>query len=205
MKDVAISYESNYPNEYLYGRVGYLFALLYVNKHVLPSPIEDALIRSVIEAIFTCGKIEVEAGGFTCPLMYQWHHSYYLGAAHGISGIIYLLLQAYKYLTESELNTLIRPTIDYLSSTSFSGGNYPSSLGSTTDKYVQWCHGAPGFLYMYTAAYRVFKDDKYLNLALKCGDIIWERGLLKKGYSICHGVSGNAYCFLELYQTTKVN
>lgn len=23
------------------------------------------------------------------------------------------------------------------------------------DKYVQWCHGAPGFLYMYCEAYRV--------------------------------------------------
>lgn len=27
------------------------------------------------------------------PLMYQWHESYYLGAAHGISGILYMLLQ----------------------------------------------------------------------------------------------------------------
>lgn len=55
-----------------------------------------------------------KAGRFKCPLMYQWHDSYYLGAAHGISGILYLLLQAKNYLTEDELNDLIKPTIDYL-------------------------------------------------------------------------------------------
>lgn len=40
--------------------------------------------------------------------------------------------------------------------------------------------------------------------AKKLGDIVWERGLLKKGYSICHGVAGNAYTFLALYKATKV-
>lgn len=88
--------------------------------------------------------------------MYQWHESYYLGAAHGISGILYLLLQAREYLTESELNTIIKPTIDYLAGLRFTSGNFPSSLGRDVDKYVQWCHGAPGFLYLFTTAYKVF-------------------------------------------------
>lgn len=46
--------------------------------------------------------------------MYQWHDSYYLGAAHGLSGILYLLLNCTEYLLESEINTLIKPTIDHL-------------------------------------------------------------------------------------------
>lgn len=46
--------------------------------------------------------------------MYQWHESYYLGAAHGISGILYLLLQVKEYLDNFELDDLIKPTIDYL-------------------------------------------------------------------------------------------
>lgn len=52
--------------------------------------------------------------------------------------------------------------------------------------------------------FKVFQDEKYLNIALECGDVVWKRGLLCKGYSICHGVSGNAYTFLELFQRTKV-
>lgn len=68
---------------------------------------------------------------------------------------------------------------------------------------MQWCHGAPGFLYLFTTAYKVYNDRKYLQLAEDCGNVIWERGLLRKGYSLCHGVAGNAYCFLELFQTTQ--
>lgn len=29
----------------------------------------------------------------TSPLMYAWHGKYYVGAAHGIAGILYMLLQ----------------------------------------------------------------------------------------------------------------
>lgn len=203
MSDLAINYKSDLPNEYLYGRAGYLFALLYVNKNIEPPPIPGDVIREVIDAILITGKNESRIGKFKCPLMYQWHDSYYLGAAHGLSGILYMLLQAREYLTDIELNTLIKPTIEYLVKLRYPSGNYPSSLGSENDKYVQWCHGAPGFLYLFSLAYKVFKDPNYLQLALKAGDVIWQRGLVRKGYSLCHGVSGNAYCFLELFQTTQ--
>ncbi|RZB66625.1 lanC-like protein 2 [Asbolus verrucosus] len=202
MGEEALHIESDLPNEYLYGRTGYLFAVLYCNKNISPPPFDESFIRKIIEAIFICGKNEAKAGIFKCPLMYQWHGSYYLGAAHGLSGILYLLLQVTEYLTDAELHTLIRPTIEYLSSLKFPSGNFPSSVGRDNDKYVQWCHGAPGFLYLFCMAYKIFGDSKYLQLALECGDVIWSRGLLRKGYSICHGVAGNAYCFLELYQTT---
>lgn len=37
---------------------------------------------------------------------------------------------------------------------------------------------------------------------MKCGEAAWERGLLKKGPGICHGVAGSAYVFLTLYRLT---
>lgn len=203
MSDTAVDCKSDLPNEYLYGRAGYLFALLYVNKNIDPPPIGDQIIREVIEAIISCGRTESRLGKYKCPLMYQWHNKHYFGAAHGVSGILYLLLQAKEYLNERELNNFVKPTIDYMESTMYSSGNYPSSMGNDDDKYVQWCHGAPGFVYLFSAAYKAFGEPKHLQLALSAGEVVWTRGLLKKGYSICHGVSGNAYCFLELFQLTK--
>ncbi|XP_019872798.1 lanC-like protein 2 isoform X2 [Aethina tumida] len=203
MKDDVLEVDSDLANEYMYGRAGYLYALLFLNKNLQPPLVSGELIRSVIEAILICGQTEARKQRSKCPLMYQWHDSYYLGAAHGLSGILYLLLNCTEYLLESEINTLIKPTIDHLATLKFKSGNFPSSLGREQDKYVQWCHGAPGFLYMFSKAYTVFRDEKYLNLALTCGDVIWNRGLLRKGYSICHGVAGNGYCFLELYQLTR--
>ncbi|CAH0554962.1 unnamed protein product [Brassicogethes aeneus] len=203
MKDAALDISSDFPSEYMYGRSGYLYALLFVNKNVNPPPFEGGLIRSIVEAILKIGQIKAKSEGFNCPLMYEWHNSYYLGAAHGVSGILFLLLNCTEYLLELEIMGLIKPTIDYLATLRFSSGNFPSSYKSENDKYVQWCHGAPGFLYMFTKAYKVFNNPAYLELAILCGDVIWKRGLLRKGYSLCHGVSGNGYCFLELYKITQ--
>lgn len=41
-----------------------------------------------------------------------------------------------------------------------------------------------------------YGDQKYKDAALECAEVIWQRGLLKKGYGLCHGVAGNAYAFL---------
>ena len=48
----------------------------------------------------------------------------------------------------------------------------------------------------------MFGDRHYLDAAAACGEVVWERGLLYKGYGLCHGVSGNAYTFLQLYRLT---
>lgn len=71
------------------------------------------------------------------------------------------------------------------------------------DELVHWCHGAPGTVFLMARAYLVFKDEKYLHSALRCGEITWQKGLLKKGPGICHGVAGSGYVFLILYQITK--
>ena len=45
--------------------------------------------------------------------------------------------------------------------------------------------------------------NSYLELAQSAGDVVWERGLLKKGYALCHGTAGNGYVFLALYRATN--
>ncbi|XP_077555739.1 glutathione S-transferase LANCL1-like isoform X1 [Haemaphysalis longicornis] len=191
------------PDELLYGRVGYLFALLYVRKHVSSTAIDDGLIRNVAQAVLSSGQDLSASEKSRSPLMYQWHDSHYLGAAHGLAGIFYMLLQVRSQLSEAELSRLVRPSIDWLASLQYPSGNYPSSLGSTTDKLVHWCHGAPGTIHLLLLAFRVFQDRQYLERAKKCAEVIWSRGLLKKGYGICHGTAGNGYAFLRMYQVTR--
>lgn len=48
LKKDAIDPNSDLPSEYLYGRAGYLFALLFVNKYIQPEPIDKGLIRNVL-------------------------------------------------------------------------------------------------------------------------------------------------------------
>ncbi|XP_076286080.1 glutathione S-transferase LANCL1 [Lasioglossum baleicum] len=199
----VMNQHSDIPDELLYGRVGYLFSLLFLNKHISPPPVEDELIRQIVTATIKSGNSYAASRKYKTPLMYAWHDSEYLGGAHGLGGILYLLLQARPYLTESQLESDIKPALQFLVSLRYPSGNFPSSIGSKTDKLVHWCHGAPGMPMLFCLAYEIYKDEKYLDIALQCGEVIWKRGLLKKGYGICHGVAGNAYTFLCLFQQTK--
>ncbi|XP_010832233.1 PREDICTED: lanC-like protein 2 isoform X2 [Bison bison bison] len=136
--------DSDLPDELLYGRAGYLYALLYVNTEIGPGAVCESAIKEVVNAIIESGKAlsKEEKKVERCPLLYQWHRKQYVGAAHGMAGIYYMLMQ-------------------------------------------------------------VFKEEKYLKDAVECSDVIWQRGLLRKGYGICHGTAGNGYSFLSLYHITQ--
>ncbi|XP_076326170.1 lanC-like protein 2 isoform X2 [Tachypleus tridentatus] len=151
----VIPLDNNLPDELLFGRVGYLFSLLFIKKHLGEDAIDSAIVQ-----------------------------------------------KAQEYLSDRDLKDLIKPSVDYIMALKFDSGNFPSSLSNSTDRLVHWCHGAPGVIHLAALAYKVFRDPKYLQVAQECGEVIWKRGLLQKGYGICHGVSGNAYAFLLLFQLT---
>jgi lantibiotic modifying enzyme len=52
-------------------------------------------------------------------------------------------------------------------------------------------------------AYRVFNEQKYLKACILSGELVWKKGLLRKGPGICHGVAGNGYVFLLLFRLTN--
>ncbi|CAH1405940.1 unnamed protein product [Nezara viridula] len=200
--DLPTKVNSSPPYELLYGRVGYLYALLFVENEIGPIiPVE--VIKDCIEAIIKGGQAKAQSTNFPAPLQYEWYNTNYLGAAHGVAGILYVLLCANQFLTEVQRQQIIKPTIDWLKENRFPSGNFKSSYGRDRDSLVHWCHGSPGFVYLFMLAHKVYNNQEYKDLALQCGDVVWHRGILKKGYSICHGVSGNAYTFLYLYKTTR--
>lgn len=87
-------------------------------------------------------------------------------------------------------------------------GNFPIALGSdrqrnTEKRLVHWCHGAPGLIYLLAKAYLLFKEKRYLEACRKAADLLWQKGLLRKGSGICHGIAGNGYAFLTLFHLTK--
>ncbi|KAK7494624.1 hypothetical protein BaRGS_00014022 [Batillaria attramentaria] len=130
------------PDEHLYGRAGYLAALMYVQTQLGQDAIHREVVVKVVKAILASGQAMAQKKRWSHPLMYAWYHEYYLGAAHGLAGIFYTLLLVYG-------------------------------------------------------------DKRYLDAAEKCCDVAWKRGLLKKGYGLCHGVAGNAYAFLAMFRLTK--
>ncbi len=65
-----------------------------------------------------------------------------------------------------------------------------------------WCHGAPGAIPLFLEAYLTFKNQDFLEAALKSGKCVWKKGLLRKGFGLCHGTMGNAYLLHSIYKVT---
>ncbi|KAF5922624.1 hypothetical protein HPG69_017998 [Diceros bicornis minor] len=215
------------PNEMLYGRMGYIYALLFVNKNFGVEKIPQSHIQQICETVLTSGENLARKRNFTAktPLMYEWYQEYYVGAAHGLAGIYYFLMQPSLQVSHGKLHSLVKPSVDYVCQLKFPSGNYPPCVDDTRDLLVHWCHGSPGVIYMLIQAYKegmsvevsfaslpmalcppapqVFREEQYLNDAYQCADLIWQHGLLKKGYGLCHGTAGNAYAFLALFNLTQ--
>ena len=75
----------------------------------------------------------------------------------------------------------------------------------TPSELVQFCHGSPGTLILLSTALKnnqLTQDhwcpewDQTIYLGTQR---IWEEGILSKGGSLCHGISGNGWPLLMLY------
>ncbi|KAK1582834.1 hypothetical protein Q3G72_018714 [Acer saccharum] len=191
-----IKLASDLPNELLYGRVGFLWAYAFLNKHIGKDTISTTRMRAVVDEIIKAGRRLANKG--RCPLKYEWHGKKYWGAAHGLAGIMHVLMD--MELKPDEVED-VKGTLRYMIKNRFPGGNYPSSEGSESDRLVHWCHGAPGITLTLVKAAQVFGDEEFLQAAVDAGEVVWKRGLLKR-VGICHGISGNTYVFLALYRLT---
>ena len=106
-----------------------------------------------------------------------------------------------------DVESLIHKAVDYVLACECSNGNYPPVPGEVRhqeDELVHWCHGAPGVVYLLAKAYLTWKDEKYLQAMRRSANLIWYKGLLRKGPGICHGVAGNA-SLLNIYLTVHIS
>lgn len=195
----------NLPDELLYGRVGYLYSLVFINQQFGQEKIPMQYIQQICDAVLASGESLAKRNRTQeqSPLMFEWYQEQYVGAAHGLAGIYYFLMQPGFVVGQERLTTLVKPSVDFVCQLKFPSGNYPPCVGDERDLLVHWCHGSPGVMYMLLQAYKVFGVKQYLEDASQCAEVLWQRGLLKKGYGLCHGASGNAYGFLALFKVTR--
>lgn len=229
-------------NGVLYGRAGLLLGLHWfsielhsTNRHEdkcleeqLGQELEEiqlGLVQQLVEQGVHRGEARTTIDEQSCRLVYCWHDQEYVGAAHGVAGILHALLKYWSYLTESQ-QCRVKRTLDWMISLGDVNehGNFASTYSSTggwrdvsscssyvaqrhKQRYlVHWCHGAPGIIPVLVEAARVYEADRlgYLWLAQDLArKVVWTYGLLStKGWGLCHGVGGNGYAFLDVYHAS---
>ncbi|PGG99902.1 hypothetical protein AJ79_08384 [Helicocarpus griseus UAMH5409] len=212
-------------DEPLYGRVGLLWAILYIRQLCLDDEENTVtltpvftMIPKIVTAIIDTGKVGASEyqnlhGQQGClPLMWPWHDKYYAGAI-ALAGILSILLACkHDELDDGTISHLpiIAQTISGLCKLSIeNGGSLPSSLPAHSRHvpYVQICHGSPGLLILLAQARnnpqitRSFWEPDW-DKAIRLGsEQVWKHGLLAKGGGLCHGIAGNAWPFLMLHDS----
>ncbi|XP_030636368.1 glutathione S-transferase LANCL1 [Chanos chanos] len=205
LHQAVVKGKGNLPDELLYGRVGFLYSLIFINQEFHQEKVPMQYIQQICDAVLASGQSysQKRRSQEQTPLLYEWYQEEYVGAAHGLAGIYYYLMQPGFVAGQDRVSSLVKPSVDFVCRLKFPSGNFPPCVGDDRDLLVHWCHGSPGVIYMLLQAYKVFGVKQYLDDALQCGEVIWQRGLLKKGYGLCHGAAGNAYGFLALYRLTQ--
>ncbi|KAJ3781677.1 hypothetical protein GGU10DRAFT_99905 [Lentinula aff. detonsa] len=214
--------------EVLYGQAGLLYALLRLRNSIaragraalktyLDSFVNESSIAGVVRSIITRGRFgashyasNVSRRSAVPSLMWSWHHKRYLGAAHGVAGILHVLLMCPADMIAPYIPDILQ-TVEWLITYQDDEGNWPTSLKqrySQRNDLVQWCHGAPGMLILFaTLIRRAVRNPELFHLttpflgslseALQRGaNIVYHKGLLRKGVGLCHGSGGCVYALL---------
>jgi hypothetical protein len=128
----------------------------------------------------------------------------YLGAAHGFAGNAQAILRGFPLLDEDARawwrDEIVATTLR-MATRDGDHVNWPAAWPLRTPQtwYVQWCHGAPGFV---TGLARL--DDARLDdVLVAAGRLVWDAGPLAKGGGLCHGTAGNGWTFLKLHARTR--
>jgi len=199
--------------ELLYGRAGYLYSLLVLRRRLSPAH-RPAALELALAAVFD----DLEARGSELaallvrdnpddalaksPLAFRFGKDVYFGAAHGLAGVLFAMLHLPERCLRASSRERIVGSLDFLLNIQADDGNFPVSRQLPTADLVHWCHGAPGIIPTLCKAYEVFGDDRYLRGAIRAGECVWARGLLRKGLGVCHGIAGSALSQLTLYRAT---
>ncbi|KAJ7471310.1 hypothetical protein B0H11DRAFT_2041228 [Mycena galericulata] len=216
--------------EVLYGRAGLLYSLLRLRSASrrrsasgsgdFAAPIQalcsDETIHLLVQSIIRRGESGATAYAAELagqlpapPLMWTWHEKRYLGAAHGVAGILHILLLCPGDIIRPYMPSILG-TVEWLIGCQDGNGNWPTSaprVGTflNDNELVQWCHGASGILLFLCAVLRCATPTAAAPLLGKViasvqagATLVYRHGLLSKGVGICHGVAGSVFALLAV-------
>ncbi|KAJ6648447.1 LanC-like protein 3 like [Pseudolycoriella hygida] len=217
-KCLVFDFISHGRDTMLVGRSGFLSGIYFLNKHMLPQQYTNEQILDLCQLIVRGGRDASLRKGSSFPLVYPYHRCEHFGAMYGISSILFTLLSSPWFYSEhgedfpnvpKDVLGFVTNSIERLMDFQYEDGHFANAVedfeihpSMRPPPLIQWCHGVTGVMLLLLKAYKIFRDQKYLNAARRAADGIWQRGLVKSN-CLCHGIAGNGYAFLEMYRATN--
>ncbi|KAF2397163.1 hypothetical protein EJ06DRAFT_524162 [Trichodelitschia bisporula] len=208
-----------YVHEMFVGRTGMLWTALELKKlhpqntaftHLYESV--DKLTDVILQDGYKEGKLYLEKGNADVgmPLMWRWFDDYHaLGFVHGNTGILSFFLSSPLTKSLQPAYPTMATTITGLSAHVLANAGHlamsiPPHAATRTPPLLQICHGTPSFtlLLAFVQRNRAFASTvwqpAWTDALRAAAETTWTQGLLGKGISLCHGITGNALPLLML-------
>ncbi|KAK8568497.1 hypothetical protein V6N12_007046 [Hibiscus sabdariffa] len=206
-----IKLSRNLPDELLYGRAGYLWACLFLNKHLGEGTIPSTTKRAVVDEIIKNGRSLGKKGGGS-PLMFEWNRfpsgnypaseqdrkqDVLVHWCHGAPGIALTLVKAAEVFGDDEFLEAAMDAAEVV-------------WNRGLLKRVGICHGVSGNAYVFLSLYRKTGNVEFLYRAKAFACFLLDQAhkLISKGemhggdspYSLFEGIGGMAYLFLDMIE-----
>ena len=127
----------------------------------------------------------------------------FTGIAHGWSGFLYAALR-WCAASGAAIPASLPRRLDELADIRVRRGRgayWRRQIdGNPHDVIPGWCNGSAGFVFLWTAAYDAFSDERFLRLAEEAATHAAEEPLSLA--DLCCGSAGRAYALLNLYRHT---
>lgn len=125
----------------------------------------------------------------------------YLGFAHGVAGALFAVLLFRKAAGRAPepLDAAVLAGLTARSRVGAKGRFWPVEAGEVapSDGWPGWCHGSAGHVLLFTAAFRVFAETAFLDVAREAACHALS-GQARAGDSLCCGRIGIALALCEL-------
>ena len=182
------------------GKAGVLISCAMLVDAV--APIATA-VTSPVHRLVDLGRLQASDLARACEDS-QSSTNAFLGLAHGWAGACYAILLWCEVSGDAVPNTVIG-TLDMLEERAVPNGRgirWPMtpSGGAAHSLHGGWCHGAAGYVQLWTAAWRTLGHARYLNLAERAAWTTWEAEPCDA--SLCCGYTGRAYALLRMFTHT---
>lgn len=192
---ITAIHKTRLPAEFSTGRAGLLNGVHQLSYLVAPNDeliqIGGEIASDILSELESFPKIEVS------PIQFA-------GFAHGWAGILYPLLAWGQSYNESIINRVL-PFLEQMEQFRIKsplGAFWPCRFDQAYElgDHGSWCNGSAGFVLLWTKAFEVTHNVKWLQLAEEAG----RHAALHphKGASLCCGLPGRTFALAHLYRAT---
>lgn len=212
--------------EPFYGKTGLIAAALTLRRSAVTREQQQqiaGLTSRLTDLCIASGMSQSNATFQGKPrVVFRWHGTAYVGAAHGTAGVLYYATAATASLGQSDdhhqqqqqqrearLNQIATLLLDVAAYARCPSGNYLPSISSRRPPIpqdtplAQFCHGAPGLVLAFSkmiisapaSAASTLLLPQLLAHLTSAAEITWDR-IICDSVGLCHGVSGNMYALL---------